>query len=139
MKTHHLIGALLLFAATALFAAEAKDMGNWVTTDQPGVVGNPLTDLVPVTTAMVLLGAALKHWTPVDNRWIPALTLVLGMILYMGYTGDWSFKGAVIGLVTGGSATGLHATFTQGTSAAKDKSILEPKAPDGTNLPQNKP
>lgn len=123
MKTY-LVGLFLLFA-TLLGAQEVQE---WITTDQPGVVSSPLTQMAPITTFMVILGSLLKGWSPVDNRHVPPILFVLGALVYMGWTKDWSFQGFVVGAISGSSATGIQSLLQSG-QAIKEKTFLEKTPP----------
>ena len=72
---------------------------------------------VPVITVLCLLGAqAVKSWTPVDNKHLPALCggmgLVLGVVAFLCVPGylpaDNVLVAAAIGAVSGWAATGIH-------------------------------
>jgi hypothetical protein len=72
-----------------------------------------MTDMAPVTGAMLVLGAVLKHLLPVNNKWIPLATLVLGVLAYLVWTGDWTGRGAILAIYAAAAATGLHQAVRQ--------------------------
>lgn len=70
----------------------------------------------PVIIGICLcVGYVIKKFVDdVDNKYIPAICAVLGLILAV-WTAGWSFTPAIIlqGLFSGLSATGLHQMFKQ--------------------------
>ena len=80
---------------------------------------------VPVITVLCLLGAqAVKSWTPLDNKHLPAicggLGLILGIVAFFSTPGylpaDNALVAAAIGAVSGWAATGIHQTKKQEAS-----------------------
>ncbi len=78
---------------------------------------NFLTEyMVPVIVGICLcLGYVIKKWVKdVDNKYIPTMCAILGVILALWISG-WKVTPAVLlsGLVSGLASTGLHQLFKQ--------------------------
>ena len=66
---------------------------------------------VVVVLACMLVGYILKHWiSDVDNKWIPTIVCVLGIVLQFVIAGT-SVDNFVIGGISGLASTGLHQMF----------------------------
>lgn len=79
---------------------------------------------IPAITVICLLGAqAMKSWTPLDNKHLPALCGLLGLVLgavsfflIPGYIpADNALVAAAIGAVSGWAATGANQVIKQYT------------------------
>ena len=69
---------------------------------------------IPVVMAACLVaGYIIKKWLPTDNKWIPTVCCVLGMILACVANQQVSLQAIVSGAVTGLASTGLHQAFKQ--------------------------
>ena len=72
--------------------------------------------MVPVIVGICLCGGyVIKKWIKdVDNKWIPTVCAVLGVILAIWMNG-WSVSPSIIlsGLFSGLASTGLHQLFKQ--------------------------
>ena len=72
--------------------------------------------MVPVIVGIRLcVGYVIKKWIKdVDNKWIPTVCAVLGVILAIWMNG-WSVSPSIIlsGLFSGLASTGLHQLFKQ--------------------------
>ena len=72
--------------------------------------------MVPVIVGICLcVGYVIKKWIKgVDNKWIPTVCAVLGVILAIWMNG-WSVSPSIIlsGLFSGLASTGLHQLFKQ--------------------------
>ena len=72
--------------------------------------------MVPVIVGICLcVGYVIKKWIKdVDNKWIPTVCAVLGVILAIWMNG-WSGSPSIIlsGLFSGLASTGLHQLFKQ--------------------------
>ena len=78
---------------------------------------NFLTEyMVPVIVGICLcVGYVIKKWVKdVDNKYIPTMCAILGVILALWISG-WKVTPAVLlsGLVSGLASTGLHQLFKQ--------------------------
>ena len=73
-----------------------------------------LNDLiVPIILAASLcIGYVLKHWMPTDNKWIPTILLIFGVISGFLVVGV-SYTGGAVGGLSGLAAVGLHQLFKQ--------------------------
>lgn len=66
-----------------------------------------------IVLACLLVGFVVKKWLPdVDNKWIPTIVFVIGVILQMLTLGI-SVENFIIGGVSGLASTGLHQLFKQ--------------------------
>lgn len=76
---------------------------------------------IPVITVICYGVAEVVKTTPLDNKWLPAICIVLGGVL--GVVALYTAPGIVpatdvltaiaIGIVSGGFATSVHQTFKQ--------------------------
>lgn len=74
-----------------------------------------ITDLyVPIiVVACLIVGYIFKKWVPdVENKWIPTIVTVLGLIL-AGFTTGWTIPSLVAGALSGLASTGLNQLFKQ--------------------------
>lgn len=74
-----------------------------------------ITDLyVPIIlVACLVVGYIFHQWIPdVENKWIPTVVTVLGIVL-AGVTTGWTVPSLVAGAVSGLASTGLHQLFKQ--------------------------
>lgn len=58
------------------------------------------------------LGFVFKRWLPMDNKWIPTVLFVVGIVCGLAYNGV-SFDSAVYGAVSGLASVGLNQAFQQ--------------------------
>lgn len=66
---------------------------------------------IVVVLACLLVGYIAKHWvSDVDNKWIPTIVCLLGIILQFVIAGV-SVENFVIGGISGLASTGLHQLF----------------------------
>lgn len=66
---------------------------------------------IVVVLACMLVGYIAKHWiSDVDNKWIPTIVCLLGIILQFVIAGV-SVENFVIGGISGLASTGLHQLF----------------------------
>ena len=68
---------------------------------------------VPVVAGICLcVGFVIKLWTPADNRYIPTVCAVLGVVLAAWMNG-WSVTPQIVltGLFSGLASTGLYEAF----------------------------
>lgn len=72
--------------------------------------------IVPViVVACLVVGYVVKHWiNDIDNKWIPTIVCVLGIVLaaWNGWP-DITLSTLVGGAVSGLLSTGLHQLFKQ--------------------------
>ena len=67
-----------------------------------------------VLVACLVVGYIVKKWIrDVDNKWIPTICCILGMVLACVVQADISVQMVVAGAVTGLASTGLHQAFKQ--------------------------
>lgn len=66
-----------------------------------------------VVLACLVTGYVIKKWIKdVDNKYIPTIVTVLGMVLNLFVSG-FSIESAVFGAVMGLASTGFHQAFKQ--------------------------
>lgn len=66
---------------------------------------------IVVVLACMLVGYIAKHWiSDVENKWIPTIVCVLGIILQFVIDGP-SVENFVVGGISGLASTGLHQLF----------------------------
>ena len=58
------------------------------------------------------LGFVFKRWLPMDNKWIPTVLFVVGIVCCLAYNGI-SFDSVVYGAVSGLASVGLNQAFQQ--------------------------
>ena len=58
------------------------------------------------------LGFVFKRWLPMDNKWIPTVLFVVGIVCCLAYTGI-TFDSVVYGAVSGLASVGLNQAFQQ--------------------------
>lgn len=69
--------------------------------------------VLTVVLACLVAGYVIKKWIKdVDNKYIPTIVTVLGLILNLFVSG-FSIESAVFGAVMGLASTGFHQAFTQ--------------------------
>lgn len=72
--------------------------------------------MIPIIIGICLcVGFVIKKWIKdVDNKFIPTILAVLGVVLSM-WISNWKITPEVIlsGMVSGLASTGLHQAFTQ--------------------------
>lgn len=81
-----------------------------------------ITDLyVPIiVVACLIVGYIVKKWvSDVDDKWIPTIVTILGLILG-GITLGWTIPALVAGALSGLASTGLHQLFKQIIEGGKD-------------------
>ena len=68
---------------------------------------------LPVVAGCLFVGYVVKKWIPdVDNKWIPTIVAILGIVLNCAVSG-LSVETAVYGMGAGLASTGLHQAFKQ--------------------------
>ena len=66
-----------------------------------------------VVLACLIVGYIIKKWiNDVDNKYIPTIVTVFGMVLNLAVSGV-SVESAIFGAFMGLSSTGLHQAFKQ--------------------------
>lgn len=83
-------------------------------------------DMGLVIAFVLLIGGVIKNFTPVNNRYIPLITWILGGLLYQWLAGGWDDpRQWMMALISVAGATGLHAatksTFEKPDSGIADK------------------
>ena len=73
-----------------------------------------------LSSVLIMLGAFLKHQTPIDNNWIPLILLVVGTVAYSAMAWPLDLNGAVMAIGSALSAVGIH-TGTRSTINAATK------------------
>lgn len=72
--------------------------------------------IMPVILGICLIvGYIIKQWVKdVDNKWIPTIVTVLGVVLSM-WLNNWAITAEIIlsGMVSGIASTGVHQLFKQ--------------------------
>lgn len=82
-----------------------------------------------ITTMLLAIGAGLKHKCPwLPNKYIPAVTFVLGVAAYLFWTGDFSTKNVVFAIYVAFTATGAHSSGQSLTSPTTPKEA-QPQPP----------
>lgn len=67
-----------------------------------------------VVIACLVLGYILKQWIKdLDNKYIPTILAIVGLVLGCVITGEVSVESCVYGALSGLSSTGLHQMFKQ--------------------------
>ena len=71
---------------------------------------------MPVILGICLIvGYIIKQWVKdVDNKWIPTIVTVLGVVLSM-WLNNWTVTAEIVlsGMVSGIASTGVHQLFKQ--------------------------
>lgn len=68
-----------------------------------------LKDLATVIPVILVLGAILKGALPqLPNRFIPAITWLVGSLVYLVGSNEWTGQGVVTAILLSASATGIH-------------------------------
>lgn len=71
-----------------------------------------LTDAAVIVPALMVLGATLKHAFPnFPNRFIPLMTLLLGVPAFAIKSGDFTASGWITAFLVSITATGAHSTI----------------------------
>ena len=69
--------------------------------------------VLTVVLACLVAGYVIKKWIKdVDNKYIPTILVVLGLVLNLFVSG-FSIESAVFGAVMGLASTGFHQAFKQ--------------------------
>ena len=69
--------------------------------------------VLSVVLACLIVGYIIKKWiNDVDNKYIPTIVTVFGMVLNLAVSGV-SVESAIFGAFMGLSSTGLHQAFKQ--------------------------
>lgn len=69
--------------------------------------------VLSVVLACLIVGYIIKKWiNDVDNKYIPTIVTVFGMVLNLAVSGV-SIESAIFGAFMGLASTGLHQTFKQ--------------------------
>ncbi len=71
-----------------------------------------LQNTVPmITLGGLIIGYIFKKWfNDVDNKFIPTILAIYGLIANMSLTG-YTFEAAIYGALSGLAATGMHQAF----------------------------
>ena len=74
---------------------------------------NVLTEyLVPIVAAVCLIiGYLIKTCTPITNKYIPLILVIVGVAANIFNTGTFNLEVFIGGAFTGLAATGLHSAF----------------------------
>lgn len=68
---------------------------------------------VLIVLACLLVGFVIKKWIKdVDNKYIPTIVFILGVVLQFATLGV-SIENFVVGGISGLASTGMHQLFTQ--------------------------
>lgn len=66
-----------------------------------------------IIVACLIVGYIFKKWiADVDNKWIPTVVTILGLVL-AGCSMGWTFDSLLAGALSGLASTGLHQLFKQ--------------------------
>lgn len=66
-----------------------------------------------IIVACLIVGYIVKKWiSDVDDKWIPTIVTVLGLIL-AGFMTGWTIPSLIAGALSGLASTGLHQLFKQ--------------------------
>ena len=69
--------------------------------------------VLTVVLACLVVGYVIKKWIKdVDNKYIPTILVILGLVLNLFVSG-FSIESAVFGAVMGLASTGFHQAFKQ--------------------------
>ena len=80
-----------------------------------------------IIVACLLVGFIVKKWIKdVDNKWIPTIVTVLGMILG-GIMNGWTIEAIVAGGVSGLASTGFHQLLKQLIDGGKENLGTDPE------------
>ncbi len=84
-----------------------------------------------IVVLCLCIGYVLRNFAPTDNKWIPLILLVLGVISG-SYVGGLTFDSIVGGAVSGLGAVGLNQAFKQalGLNVRADIEMTEAEALD---------
>lgn len=84
--------------------------------------------MMPIVVGICLcIGFIVKKWVKdVDNKWIPTICAILGVVL-ASWIKEWSITPEVVlsGVFSGLASTGLHQLFTQLIGGNKSSSNTE--------------
>lgn len=117
--------ALLALALLTPAFTFAQDTGNPPLPNTESVISKVGTveinmeDMGLAIAFVLLLGGVIKNFTPIDNKWIPLITWILGGLLYQWLAGGWADpRQWMMALISVAGATGLHsATKTTAATA----------------------
>jgi hypothetical protein len=66
-----------------------------------------------IIVACLVVGYIFKKWiNDVDNKWIPTIVTIFGLVLG-GVINGWTVPSLIAGAVSGLASTGLHQLFSQ--------------------------
>lgn len=84
-----------------------------------------------IVGALVIIGAILKNAIPAfPNRFIPLLTLILGVAAYLSMSGGWNDpKQWVAAFMAAATATGTHSTVKNTFQSREENTTTEPSKP----------
>lgn len=69
---------------------------------------------IPIVLVICLcVGYVISKFVPMDNKWIPTIMLVLGVVLGCVANKNFELTTIAAGAVTGLASTGLHQVFKQ--------------------------
>lgn len=78
-----------------------------------------------IVVACLIVGYIFKKWIKdVDNKWIPTIVTILGLVLG-GCINGWTFEAAISGALSGLASTGLHQLFSQIIEGGENKTELD--------------
>lgn len=61
----------------------------------------------------LVIGYVMKKWLPTDNKWIPTVLPIIGIVIACLLNKSIDITTIVAGAVSGLAAVGLHQAFTQ--------------------------
>ncbi len=77
---------------------------------------------IPVIAGICFcIGYGLKQWKKIDNRWIPSLLMIIGIVLNIWIRSSISPEIILGGMVSALSSTGIHQVFKQMEELNKEK------------------
>ena len=69
---------------------------------------------IPLAVAgSIVVGYVMKHWLPTDNKWIPTVLPIIGIVIACLVNKSWDIATIVAGAVSGLAGVGLHQAVTQ--------------------------
>lgn len=87
---------------------------------------------IPVVVVFCLcIGYILRNWLPTDNKWIPTILFVVGVVSGI-IVGGLTFEAVVSGAVSGLASVGLNQAFKQalGLNVRADIELTEDEVID---------
>lgn len=69
---------------------------------------------IPLAIAgSIVVGYVMKKWLPTDNKWIPTVLPIIGIIIACLVNRSWDITTIIAGAVSGLAGVGLHQAVTQ--------------------------